>query len=187
VPGEVLDVTELPNRAFDSRAQYAETAALAADYNSHGMELTEAIDARFGKLAEERIKADPLRSLVWLPLGRVADMWLRPRVENLNIDLDWWVYSHHRRETEFSWAYAGLNAVYLILGVTGLCLRPRFWGALVVYMLLRSLLLLTIEAPETRYTLECFPMLFAGGGVAIAWVIGLRKNTPRGVETSLRG
>jgi hypothetical protein len=187
VPGDVLDVTELPNRAFDSRAQYAETAALAADYNSHGMELTEAIDARFGKLAEERIKADPLRSLVWLPLGRVADMWLRPRVENLNIDLDWWVYSHHRRETEFSWAYAGLNAVYLILGIAGLCVRPRFWGALLVYVLLRSVLLLTIEAPETRYTLECFPMLFAGGGVAIAWVIGLRKNTPRGVETSLRG
>jgi hypothetical protein len=36
-------------------------------------------------------------------------------------------------------------------------------------MLLRSALLLTIEAPETRYTLECFPMLFALGGVALAW------------------
>jgi hypothetical protein len=170
VPGDVLDVTELPNRAFDSPAQYAETSALAADYNSHGMELTAAIDARFGKLAEERIKADPLRSFVWLPLGRLADMWLRPRVENLDIDLDWWVYSHHRRETEFSWAYAGLNAVYLILGVIGLCMRPRFWGALLAYVVLRSALLLTVEAPETRYTLECFPMLFAGGGIALAWM-----------------
>ena len=110
VPGDELDVKELPSRAFDSPAQYAETAALAADYNSHGMELTPAIDARFGRLAEERIDADPLRSYVWLPLGRVADMWLRPRVENLDIDLDWWVYSHHHRETEFSWGYAGLNA-----------------------------------------------------------------------------
>ncbi len=78
VPGNELNVSELPNRAFDSPAQYAETAALAADYNSHGMELTPAIDARFGRLAEERIDADPLRSYVWLPLGRVADMWLRP-------------------------------------------------------------------------------------------------------------
>ena len=50
---------------------------------------------RFERLAEERIQADPLRSYVWLPLGRLADMWLRPRVENLNIDLDWWVYAHH--------------------------------------------------------------------------------------------
>jgi len=31
-------------------------------------------------------------------------------------------------------------------------------------------LLLTVEAPETRYTLECFPMLFAGGGIAVARV-----------------
>ena len=103
----------------------------------------------------------PLRYYVWLPLGRVADMWLRPRVENLPIDLDWWVYAHHHAETEFSWAYAGLNALYLLLGIAGLCLRPRFWVALLAYMLLRSALLLTVEAPETRYTLECFPMLFA--------------------------
>jgi hypothetical protein len=169
VPGDVLDVSELPSRAFDSPAQYAETAALAADYNSHGMELTAAIDARFGKLADERIQADPLRSYVWLPLGRLADMWLRPRVENMNIDLDWWVYAHHHAETEFSWAYAALNALYLILGIAGLCLRPRFWGAMLAYILLRSALLLTIEAPETRYTLECFPMLIPGGGVALAW------------------
>ena len=187
VPGDVLDVKELPNRAFDSAAQYAETSALAADYNNHGMDLTPAIDGRFGRLADERIAADPLRSSVWLPLGRVADMWLRPRVENLNIDLDWWVYSRHRRETEFSWAYAGLNAVYLGLGIVGIFLRPRFWGAMLAYLLVRSALLLTIEAPETRYTLECFPMLFAGGGVALAWLVGLRGNKLRSVEGSLRG
>jgi len=33
---------------------------------------------------------------------------------------------------------------------------------------LRSALLLTVEAPEARYTLECFPMLFVLGGAAIA-------------------
>ncbi len=168
VPGDKLDVSELPSRAFDSPAQHDETAAVAGDYNNHGMDLTAEIDARFERLAEERIAADPARSYVWLPLGRVADMWLRPRAENLPIDLDWWVYAHHHRETEFSWGYAGLNALYLILGIAGLCLRPRFWGALIAYMLLRSVLLLTVEAPETRYTLECFPMLFAGGGIALS-------------------
>jgi hypothetical protein len=168
VPGDTLEVSELPHRAFDSRAQNAETAALAADYNSSGMALTPEIDAWFGRLAEERIAANPARYYVWLPLGRVADMWLRPRVENLPIDLDWWIYSHHHEETEFSWAYAGLNALYLLVGIAGLSMRPRFWGALLAYMLLRSVLLLTVEAPETRYTLECFPMLFAGGGIALA-------------------
>jgi hypothetical protein len=176
VPWDKLNVSELPSRAFDSPAQYGETAALAADYNNQGMEITPEIDARFEKLAEERIAADPARYYAWLPLGRVADMWLRPRVENLPIDLDWWVYSHHHKETEFSWAYGGLNALYLLIGIAGLCMRPRFWGALLGYVLLRSALLLTVEAPETRYTLECFPMLIAGSGIAISWLTRLRKG-----------
>jgi hypothetical protein len=181
VPGGPLDVSTLPSRAFDSPAQRAETAALAADYNRGGQSLTPAIDARFGRLAAERNAAHPLRSALWLPLGRMADMWFRPRVENLPIDLDWWVYEHHDGETLFSWAYAGLNALYLLLGLAGLCLRPRFstprtktcpWGPrfrgpIVAYFLLRSALLMTVEAPESRYTIECFPMLFALGGVAL--------------------
>ena len=114
----------------------------------------------------ERIAAHPLRYYLWLPLGRVADMWLRPRVENLNIDLDWWVYAHHHAETRFSWAYAGLNALYLLLAVVGLCARARASACDAgLHACCAALCLLTVEAPETRYTLECFPMLFALGGV----------------------
>ncbi len=167
VPDDVLEVSKLPRRAFDTPAQYVETTALARDYNTNGYDLTPALDARFERLAEERIAAHPLRYYLWLPLGRVADMWLRPRVENLPIDLDWWVYAHHHAETRFSWFYVALNAAYLLLAVAGLRGRPRFWQAMLAYMLLRSALLLTVEAPEARYTLECFPMLFALGGVAL--------------------
>jgi len=170
VPGDKLEVSALPSRAFDTPAQYAETVALADDYNGN-MDITPEMDARFERLAEERIAVHPLRYYLWLPLGRVADMGLRPRIENLPIDLDWWVYAHHHAETEFSWAYAGLNALYLLLAIAGLWLRPRFWWALLAYMVLRGALLWTVEAPETRYTLECFPMLFALGGVAISRLI----------------
>jgi len=166
VPGAPLDLSKLPVRAFDSPAQYAETAVIAADYEANGEDLSRALDERFRRLADERIQARPLRYYVWLPLGRVADMWLRPRVENLPIDLDWWVYAHHYSETRFSWFYAGINAFYLLLGVAGLCMRPRLWLAMLAYMLLRSAMLLTVEAPEARYTLECFPMLFVLGGIA---------------------
>ena len=169
VPGDRLDVSKLPSRAFDSPAQRTETVALANEYNDHGMDMTTALDARFKRLAEERIAAHPLRYYVWLPLGRVADMWLRPRVENLPIDLDWWVYAHHHKDTEFSWAYVALNAAYLLLASAGFLLRPKFWTALLAYMLLRSALLLTVEAPEARYTLECFPMIFAAAGLAVGW------------------
>ncbi|HEY1160938.1 MAG TPA: hypothetical protein VGE83_09925, partial [Terracidiphilus sp.] len=181
VPGEPFDVSKLPGRAFDSPAEFAETAALAAGYNDNGQDFTPGMDGRFARLAEERVKAHPLRYYVWLPLGRVTDMWLRPRVENLPIDLDWWVYEHHNEETRFSWAYAGLNAAYLLLGLAGLCFRPRlstprtkalpwgprFWVWMVAYMAMRSALLMTVEAPEARYTLECFPMLFALGGIGV--------------------
>ena len=167
VPGGALDLSKLPGRAFDSPAQYAETAALAQAYNDNGQDFAPDMDARFARLAEERVEAKPLRFYLWLPLGRVADMWLRPRVENLPIDLDWWVYAHHDAETRFSWGYAGLNAVYLLLGLAGLCFRPKYWPWMVAYMVLRSALLLTVEAPEARYTLECFPMLFALGGITL--------------------
>jgi len=180
-----LEMNKLPARAFDFPAQQAETAKLAADYNLK-KELTPEIDARFGKLADERIAAHPLRSYLWLPLGRMADMWLRPRVENLPIELDWWKYSEHKDETCLSWAYVGLNALYLLLGVAGLWLRPRFRRAMLAYLLLRCALLTTIAAPEARYTLECFPMLFALGGVAlyrltsVVFLPVFRVKTPAG-------
>ena len=167
VPGDTLDISKLPARAFDSPQQYAETAALAEEYNSGGYLLTPRIDARFATLAAERYRAHPFRSSVLLPIGRVADMWLRPRIENLPIDLDWWAYGHHYAETRFSWFYAGLNAFYLLLGIAGLSIRPRMWPCMLAYMILRSALLLTVEAPETRYTIECFPMLFALGGIGL--------------------
>jgi hypothetical protein len=175
MPAGPLDLNALPSRAFDSPGQYAATAQLLHDYEANGEELSPALDARFMELAGQRIAAHPLRYYVMLPLGRVADMWLRPRVENLPIDLDWWVYKHHYAETRFSWFYAGLNAVYLALAIIGLCLRPRLWPWMLAYMVMRSALLLTVEAPEARYTLECFPMLFALGGIAIGWMVGKRR------------
>jgi hypothetical protein len=168
LPGSSLDIHQLPARAFDSPAQYAETARLFAAYEANGEELSAEIDDGFARIARQRITAHPLRYYVWLPLGRVADMLFRPRVENLPIDLDWWVYSHHWAETRFSWFYTALNALYFLLGLAGLCTRPRLWPWIVLYFVLRCALLATIEAPEARYTLEFFPMQFVLGGLAIS-------------------
>ena len=174
VPDDTLDPNQLPARAFDSTAQRDETLALIADYNQ-AHELTPEIDAHFAELAAQRIAAQPLRYYVWLPLGRVADMWMRPRVENLPIDLDWWVYSHHHYETRISWSLVALNAFYLVLGIIGLACKPKYASAMLLYFLLRSALLATIEAPEARYTLECLPMLFALGAVALTRLFRARR------------
>jgi hypothetical protein len=182
MPGAPLDLKQLPSRAIDSPAQYAETAKLMAAYEANGEEMSPELDARFRQLADARIAAHPLRSHFLLPLGRMADMWVRPRVENLPIDLDWWVYKHHHVETRFSWFYAGLNAFYLLLGLAGLLLRPRLWPWILLYIILRSALLCTIEAPEARYTIECFPMLFVLGGIALGRLFALRPRASRAAK-----
>ncbi len=162
-----IKLETLPSRAFDSPAQYAQTRDLLADYN-RTTTLSPELDNRFAQLAAERIHDRPLRYYVELPLARVADMWLRPRTELLWIELRWWEYHLHHAETEFAAAYAGLNLLYLLLALWGLRRWPLLSGAMVVFILLRCALLATIEAPEPRYTLECFPMVIALAGVGLA-------------------
>jgi hypothetical protein len=84
------------------------------------------------------------------------------------IELRWWEYNHHNAETDFAVAYAALNLLYIVLGLLGLRRWPLLSGAMVVFILLRCALLATIEGPEPRYTLECFPMLIVLAGVALA-------------------
>jgi len=140
---------------------------LIAQYNA-GDTLTPQIDAGFAALAAERIRAHPVRFYVALPLLRLADMWFRPRVEMLNIELRWWQYHLHRAETRIACAYGALNLMYLLAALVGAFYWPRFATAMVAYVVLRSVLLLTLEAPEPRYTLECFPIVIAFAAAALA-------------------
>jgi hypothetical protein len=180
VPDGPIAMDDLPTQAFDSSDQQEQTSELFADYN-RDQQITPQLDARFEALARERTAAHPLRTWLWMPLGRLADMTLRPRVENLTIDLRWWEYWKHRSETRFSVAYAGVNLLFLALGIAGLFYRPRFWPYMLAYLVLRSLLLLTIEAPETRYTLEFFPMIFALGGIALQRIFTRQAAVERAV------
>ena len=165
----------LPSRAFDSPAQRRETAALLADYN-RSTTITPALDARFDALARQRIHDHPVRNQIGLPLLRLADMWLRPRVELFNIDPRWWDYRAQGPDTILAGALGLLNAGYLLLALAGAARRPPLLGVFVSFTLLRCLLLLTIEAPEPRYTLECYPMVLVLGGVAVAGLAKRRKT-----------
>ncbi len=165
-----MPLDKLPSRAFDSPAQKAQTASLLAEYNQTTT-LTPEMDDAFAKLAEERVQADPLRYYVWLPAMRVTDMWLRPRTEMLNIELRWWQPRFHPEESQFAAAYAALNLFYVVAAGVGLVRWRRkgivrLAGPMVVYLMLRNILLGTIEAPEARYTIEGFPMLIAWASVA---------------------
>jgi Dolichyl-phosphate-mannose-protein mannosyltransferase len=176
VPGDEIDVHALPPRALDDHAP--ETLQLITQYNADN-QLTPQLDAGFARLAAQRIHANPIRYYVALPLLRLLDMWLRPRVEMLNIELRWWQYRLHHAETEISYAYGALNLLYLLAALVGVFYWPRYRTAMVAYILLRSLLLATIEAPEPRYTLECFPIIIAFAAAAIVRVRAPRMRVAR--------
>ena len=178
VNSDPIDLASLPARAFDSPQQYLQTRALLEDYN-RTLTLTPALDARFGALAAERIHDDPLRYYLALPLARLADMAFRPRTELLWIELRWWQYDRHHAETEFSYAYAALNLAYFVAALVGFLKRPPLRAAILVFVLLRCAVLLTLEAPEPRYTLEWFPVLIALSGIAFS-----RRTVPSPIAES---
>ena len=162
VPGDPIDLKRLPNRAFDSEQQRQLTATLVADYN-HGQELDRdmppELDARFAALASTRVKAAPLRYYVWLPAARIADMWLRPRTELLPPDPRWWEFNDEWRPVVTVLGFGLLNLIYFGMAAAG-GIRAREYfgiGLFVLFLVVRSLFLGTLENPETRYTLECYP------------------------------
>ena len=166
VGSEQIDIDDLPVRAYDSPAQRAETAELLAEYNV-SKTVPPALDAKFGELARERVRAHPLLCLVWVPGLRVADMWLRPRTETLGLDADWWRFDRHRME---SMEAVGLGLVNLALVGAALVGAVRVWRGRgrvrwlalpMIYVVLRCALLSTMENSEPRYTLEAFPVVLA--------------------------
>ena len=160
VPGLPIDLTRLPRRAFDSEQQYQQTAQLVADYN-HDHDLTPELDARFAALAAARIHAAPLRYYVWLPAVRIADMWLRPRSELLPSDPRWWEFNDEGIWLAVSIVFGLLNALYIAAAIAGLWRWRGFHavGLFVLFLVLRSVFLGTLENPEPRYTLECYPVV----------------------------
>ena len=158
VPGSDIDVSRLPIRAFDSESQRQQTVQLFADYN-HDHDMTPELDARFAALAAERIHTTPLRYYVWLPALRIADMWLRPRTELSSADPRWWEFNDDARSIALSLAFAAINLAYVLLSAAGTIRARGFFGIVlfVLFLVVRSSFLGTLENPEPRYTLECYP------------------------------
>jgi Dolichyl-phosphate-mannose-protein mannosyltransferase len=166
VPGDDIDVTRLPRRAFDSTQQRQATQQLLADYNSD-REVTPELDARFAALAEARIHAAPLHYYAWLPALRITDMWLRPRTELLPSDPRWWEFNDDPTWLTVSIVFGLINLAYIAAAAAGLWRWRNSFGAglLVMFLALRSLFLGTLENPEPRYTLECYPVVIVAAAV----------------------
>ncbi len=179
VSGEPLDASKLPERTFDSRQEYDRTLDLVARYNQQ-LNVDPEMDAEFGQLAQERIRHGRFRYFIRLPGMRVADMWLRPRTEMLPNESRWWEFEEHTDESVFALFWAAINLFYLLAALLGwLRWRLGIAGvALIGFVLLRSVFLGTLENPEPRYVLECFPVLLALAGGAFSKNSVGQQNTP---------
>jgi hypothetical protein len=160
VPGDAIDVTRLPNRAFDSSQQREETQQLCADYNQDH-DMTPELDARFAALAAARIHSAPVRYYLWLPALRIADIWLRPRTELLPSDPRWWEFNDDPLWLTVSIFFGLINLAYIAMAAAGLLRSRDLFGIalFVLFLAMRSLFLATLENPEPRYTLECYPLI----------------------------
>ncbi|HET7439958.1 MAG TPA: glycosyltransferase family 39 protein [Terriglobales bacterium] len=159
-PGVVIDASKLPQRAYDSPEQQRQTQELIAQYNEE-QDITPELDRQFGQLAGERIRAAPLRYYLWLPALRIADMWLRPRTELLPADPRWWEFNDDLIWSVVSVGFGIINLCYVAAAAVGAARKPhlRWLGLLVVFVGMRSLFLGSLENPEPRYTLECYPVI----------------------------
>ncbi len=165
-----VELADLPPRAFDSGDEYARTEAILNKYNQD-CNATAELDASFEALAKQRIHSDPIRYYVALPAARLLNMLFRPRTEMLEIPLEWWRWRGHPGLTLVALEFGALNLGYFVLGGIGLWRwRRSGWGshralvaAMMGFVLLRCLLLLTLDNSEPRYTLEFFPLLIVWG------------------------
>jgi hypothetical protein len=86
----------------------------------------------------------------------------------LDVETRWWEFREHEKESWFALLWAGLNFFYIVAAFRGwLASRLGIAGIFVIgFVLLRSFFLSSLENPEPRYMLECFPVVLALAGVA---------------------
>ncbi len=163
-----IDPNDLPARAFDSPAQRAQTLALLDEYN-HTISVSADLDRRFGALAAQRIRARPFRYYVVLPLARIADMMFRPRTEEFELEIFWWSFSDHPAQTIWAILLGLINLFYVAAAAWAFLRRRVPWPWLLGgYIVLRCLLLGTMENSEPRYSLECFPIFIVAAAAVLS-------------------
>ncbi len=168
---EVINVDEIPARAFDSPAEKERVGMILEEYNND-LTLSPEEDAAFAQLARERTARRPLRTYLWLPAARALTLWFTPRIELLPFSGTVFPLAQSWEDDPIDQSVTAgfflLNVGYIALALRG---AARLWrrarttrGAialLATFVILRTAFLTTLETPEPRYVLVCYPALLA--------------------------
>jgi hypothetical protein len=168
--GEEIHLSDIPDTAFDTPEERARVAAVLEKYNED-LTLTPEEDAVFAQLARERTVRHPLRTYLTIPLRRAFRIWFTPRIELVPVSGNVFPLRYMHQEDAVDQRITillfFLNILYVALALWG-AFRLRCSPAgravlllLILYTLLRTAFLTTLETPEPRYVLVCFPALIA--------------------------
>jgi hypothetical protein len=168
---ETIRVEDLPAYAFDTNEEKDLVAGILEPYNND-LTLTADEDAAFGQLARERTARHPLRTYVSLPIARAFVMWFTPRIELIPVSgtvfplVQSW--QDDKVDQSVTVGFFLLNIAYVALAIAGAfqlwrrsaAVRPVL-SMMVLFVVARTAFLTTIETPEPRYVLVCFPIVLA--------------------------
>ncbi len=169
---------DIPAGAFDTVEERDRVAAILEPYNND-LTLTPEEDRAFGELARQRTARHPLRTYVWLPLARAITLWFTPRIELIPVSGTVFPLRQSWQDDKIDQSVTVglflLNIAYVALAIWGavrlwrrsIAVRPAL-GVLIVFIVLRTAFLTTLETPEPRYVLVCFPALIALAAQAFA-------------------
>ncbi len=198
---EPMDVEDLPDQAFDSPQEKARVAELFNKYNSSDdMDISPEMDREFAEIARERTRRHPLRAYVEVPFQRALSIWFTPRTELLPIDGKLWPLREQWRDSRadvlITAGFGALGYLYVAMALGGIWVAwrakrtrtsaldaeygPNLWsvGLLVAYLFVRTAFLTTIEAPEPRYVVTCYPAVLALA--ALLWSRAASASTRTG-------
>jgi hypothetical protein len=162
---------DLPAYAFDTPEEKEKVYAVLGEYNKT-TEYGPREDAVFAQLARERTARHPLRTRVWIPLTRVFVLWFTPQMELLPYDSTVFPLAQEWDENGESLVITlgmfFLNIFFLLLAARG---AARLWRSgssaravvalLAAFVVLRTAVLTTVESPDPRYVILCYPLVLA--------------------------
>jgi hypothetical protein len=105
-------------------------------------------------------------------------MWLRPRTEMLPSNSRWWEFDDEPRWLAMAIAFGLINLLYVFAALAGwVRYRKAEWlGLLILFVVLRSSFLGSLENPEPRYTLEMYPIAIVLAAAALTGKRGLAQG-----------
>jgi hypothetical protein len=165
-----IPLDAIPSTAFDTPEERDRVAAVLDTYNEELTPLPQQT-AVCAQPSSERPALPPLRISLAMTLRRALRIWFTPRIELLPVSGNVFPLRYMREEDPVDQRITIklflLNILYVALGLWGAWRLRKFPAARAVvacfllYIFLRTAFLTTVETPEPRYVLVCFPALIA--------------------------